>query len=356
MADPTTSGVEARASNRAVIDLLLDLDRVLALQEGGAVLLDVREPTDYAVAHLAGAVNISLQGRFAEWAGDVLPPDADIVLVADPALAAEAKLRLARVGLDRVVGQLADPATFFTSRPDLVKTRSRLTIGQLAELRGLEPDLQLLDVRAAAETAAGTLPGAVEIPLAVLANSLDALERDLPVAVYCASGYRSMVAASLLARAGFGDVSDLLGSFGAWQAAGLPVAQPGEAAGTDRTPQVSARAANTLIDTGAVLLDVREPVEWAEGHAPGALLIPMGDVQARLGELPSDPRIVVVCRSGGRSRAIADALRARGYDVVNLTGGMCAWTAAAPYKRTSMSTSPPTSPGCTSAPISISAW
>jgi DMSO/TMAO reductase YedYZ molybdopterin-dependent catalytic subunit/rhodanese-related sulfurtransferase/glyoxylase-like metal-dependent hydrolase (beta-lactamase superfamily II) len=308
--------------------VLLDLDQVLTLQRAGAVLLDAREPTDYAVAHLAGAINIGLQGRFAEWAGDVLPPDADIVLVADPALAAEAKLRLARVGLDRVVGQLADPATVFTRRPDLVKAGSRLTIGQLAELRGLEPDLQLLDVRAAAETAAGTLSGALEIPLAVLADSLDALERDLPVAVYCASGYRSMVAASLLAYAGFADVSDLLGGFGAWQASGLPVARPGEAAVTARTPQVSARAARTLIDTGAVLLDVREPDEWTEGHAPGALLIPMGDVQARRCELPRDRRIVAVCRSGGRSAAISDALRAHGYDAVNLTGGMCAWTAA----------------------------
>jgi DMSO/TMAO reductase YedYZ molybdopterin-dependent catalytic subunit/rhodanese-related sulfurtransferase len=164
--------------------------------------------------------------------------------------------------------------------------------------------------------------------LAVLADSLDALKRDLPVVVYCAGGYRSTVAASLLASAGFGDVSDLLGGFGAWQAAGLPVAQPGEAASTDRTSQVSARAARTLLDTGAVLLDVREPDEWAEGHAPGALLIPMGDVHGRRRELPADRRIVVVCRSGGRSRAITDALRARGYDAVNLTGGMCAWTSA----------------------------
>jgi len=104
-------------------------------------------------------VNIGLQGRFAEWAGDVLPPDRDIILAGDPALAAEAKIRLARVGLDRVAGQLTDPASVFASRPDLVQRSSRLTIGQLAELRGLEPDLQLVDVRAAAETASGTSRG-----------------------------------------------------------------------------------------------------------------------------------------------------------------------------------------------------
>src|SRR5579859_1113440 len=306
---------------------LLDIDEVIRRRQAGAALLDAREPADFAVAHLAGAVNVSIQGRFAEWAGCVIPDDRDIVLAGDPALAAEAKLRLARVGLDRVVGQLADPAAVFAGRPDLVERSSRLTIAQLAELQGLEPGLQLVDVRAAAETATGTIPGAVEIPLAVLADSLDALDRDLPVVAYCASGYRSQVAASTLAAAGFGDVSDLLGGYGAWDTAGLPVTH-GACTIAARTPQVSARAAAALLADGAVLLDVREPGEWRAGHAPQAILIPMGDVRARLDELPQARRIVVVCRSGGRSAAITGALRASGYDAVNLTGGMCAWTAA----------------------------
>ena len=76
--------------------------------ESGAVLLDAREPADFAALHVRGAVNVGLQGRFAESAGDVLSPDRDIVLVGDPAISVEAKVRLARVGLDRVVGQLAD--------------------------------------------------------------------------------------------------------------------------------------------------------------------------------------------------------------------------------------------------------
>jgi DMSO/TMAO reductase YedYZ molybdopterin-dependent catalytic subunit/rhodanese-related sulfurtransferase/glyoxylase-like metal-dependent hydrolase (beta-lactamase superfamily II) len=333
-ARPRYFAFDARANreNHRLLDerppALLDLERVLALRNAGAVLLDAREPADFAVAHLRRAVNIGLQGRFAEWAGDVLTPETDIVLVGDPALAEEAKVRLARVGLDRVVGQLADPATVFSTRGDLVEASSRLTIGQLAELRGLQPDLQILDVRGAAETAGGTLPGAIEIPLAVLADSLSALTLGQPVVVYCASGYRSTVAASLLAQAGFADVSDLLGGFGAWHAAGLPVALPGELRDAGRTPQVNARTASVLVDGGAVLLDVREPDEWNEGHAPQAVLMPMGEVQKRRDELPDDRRIVVVCRSGGRSAAVTDALIAKGYDAVNLTGGMCAWNAA----------------------------
>jgi DMSO/TMAO reductase YedYZ molybdopterin-dependent catalytic subunit/rhodanese-related sulfurtransferase/glyoxylase-like metal-dependent hydrolase (beta-lactamase superfamily II) len=333
-ARPRYFAFDARANREvhALLDdeppALLDLDAVLALHQAGAVLLDVREPADFAVAHLAGAVNIGLQGRFAEWAGDALAADRAVVLVGDPRLASEAKTRLARVGLDQVAGQLTDPVSVFVARPDLVEANSRLTIGQLAELRGLEPDLQLVDVRAAAETADGTLPGAMEIPLAVLADSLDALDRDLPVVAYCASGYRSMVATSVLVEAGFADVSDLLGGFGAWQAAGLPVAQPGDHLDRRRTPQVNARAARSLLDAGGLLLDVREPDEWVEGHAREAVLMPMGQVHTRLGELPEGKRIVVVCRSGGRSAAITDALRDQGYDAVNLTGGMCAWAAA----------------------------
>jgi DMSO/TMAO reductase YedYZ molybdopterin-dependent catalytic subunit/rhodanese-related sulfurtransferase len=230
------------------------------------------------------------------------------------------------------VGQLADPAAVFATRPELVESSSRLTIDQLAELQGLEPDLQLVDIRAAAETEHGTIPGAVEIPLAVLAESLDALDRDRPVVAYCASGYRSQVAASRLTAAGFRDVSDLLGGYGAWESAGLPVmrgpANIATTATTAATAQVSARTAVSWLEDGAVLLDVREPSEWRNGHAPQATLMPMGEVQARRGELPSARRIVVVCRSGGRSAAITGALRAHGYDAVNLTGGMCAWTAA----------------------------
>lgn len=307
---------------------LLDIDTVLQLRDGGAVLLDAREPADFAAGHLHGAVNVGLGGRFAEWAGDVLRPERDVVLVGDPAAAMEAKVRLARVGYDRVIGQLDEPAQVFERRPDLVEASSRLTIEQLAELRGLEPGLQVVDVRGAGETAAGTLPGAREIPLAALADSLAALEPGAPVVVYCAGGSRSQVAASVLLDAGFTDVSDVLGGFGAWNAAGLPIVTADAPAEVGATPQVGARGGKALADAGAFLLDVREPDEWHNEHAAGAVLIPMANVRERQEELPRDRRIVVMCRSGGRSAAVTDALRAWGFDAVNLSGGMCAWAAA----------------------------
>jgi DMSO/TMAO reductase YedYZ molybdopterin-dependent catalytic subunit/rhodanese-related sulfurtransferase/glyoxylase-like metal-dependent hydrolase (beta-lactamase superfamily II) len=306
----------------------LDIEEVLRLSDRGAVLLDAREPADFAAGHLRGAVNAGLQGRFAEWCGDVLAPDRDVVLVGDPALAAEAKVRLARVGFDRVVGQLADPANVFASRPELIETSSRLTIEQLAELRGLEPDLQLVDVRSPGETATGTLPGAREIPLPALIDSLAALDRSAPVVTYCGSGYRSQIAASVLVALGFADVSDLLGGVQAWIAAGLPTSTGASSAAGASTPAVGARAAFALVESGALLLDVREPDEWRLQHAPSAMLLPMGQVRQRQDELPRDRQIVAVCRSGGRSAAVTESLRSWGFDAVNLAGGMCAWAAA----------------------------
>jgi len=260
---------------------LLEIDDVCKRGDAGAVLLDSREPADYASGHLRGAVNVGLQGRFAEWAGDLLSPDRDIVLVGDPAVALESKIRLARVGYDRVVGQLRDLAEVFARRPDLVETSSRLTIEQLAELRGLEPSLQLVDVRSPAETAGGTIPGAREIPLPALTDSIAGLDRTAPVVVYCASGYRSVVAASVLRVSGFEDVSDVVGGFGAWQTAGLPSSRGEEGYSIGDAPNVGARTAKTMVDRGALLLDVREPDEWYAEHAPRAMLIPMGRVRAR---------------------------------------------------------------------------
>jgi len=307
---------------------LLDLDEVLARHAAGAVLLDPREPAEFAAGHLRGAVNIGLQGRFAEWAGDMLSPDRDIVLVGEPDLAPEATVRLARVGFDAVAGQLADLPAALTARPDLAEASSRLTIEQLAELRGLEPDLQLIDVRGPGETASGILPGAREIPLATFTRWLAGLEQEDPVVVYCASGYRSQVAASLLRSTGFRDVSDLLGGYGAWAGAGLPVARDATGLESGPTPEVGPVAAKAQLDEGGVLLDVRETVEWAAGHAPGASALPMRLVHEHRSELPRDRRILVICRTGGRSAAVTDALNGWGFDAANVAGGMRAWAAA----------------------------
>ena len=95
----------------------------------------------------------------------------------------------------------------------------------------------------------------------------------------------------------------------------------------DPVTDVSAEDGHQMVEDGALLLDVREADEWEAGHAPAAVWIPMGEVEARVGELPRDRRIVAICRAGSRSHAVAAALLGAGYDVVNLDGGMRAWAA-----------------------------
>ena len=96
----------------------------------------------------------------------------------------------------------------------------------------------------------------------------------------------------------------------------------------ESVPEVEADEGRALVDAGAALLDVREVDEWQAGHAPDAQFIPLSELEARVGELAADRRIVAVCRSGARSERATRFLRAQGYDVVNMTGGMRAWAAA----------------------------
>ena len=92
--------------------------------------------------------------------------------------------------------------------------------------------------------------------------------------------------------------------------------------------EIDAREAHALLERGAaVALDVRERTEWAAGHIPGALHIPLGKLHERAHELPTDRRIVAVCRSGNRSRLATAALRRAGWEADNLRGGMQAWQA-----------------------------
>ena len=194
----------------------LSYDAMRAALAAGAVLVDGRTPEEFATGHLAGAINIGLEGRYAEFAGSVITPDVDIVLMTDPDRVLEGKNRLARIGFDRVIGYLADPyAEMFTHRDD-VQVASRLTTNALGERIADVPELQIVDVRNPGEVAAGMIPGAVNIPVGQLPDRLGELDTHRPTVVYCAGGYRSSVAASLLRRHGFDDVSDVLGGYNAW--------------------------------------------------------------------------------------------------------------------------------------------
>jgi hydroxyacylglutathione hydrolase len=205
---------------------VLTLAEVIRRQRGGAVVLDTRDPNEFAAGHLVGAVNVGLAGRYAEFAGGVIQPGAPIVLVTEPGMGLVAKNRLARIGFDSVVGSLDDPVTAFHDNPDEVTRSSRLDVAALAHALRTVDDLQLVDVRQPGETAAGIIEGATLIPLTRLNEKLATLDASKPTIVYCAGGFRSSIAASRMAAAGFGDVSDLLGGYSAWEAAQRAGATP----------------------------------------------------------------------------------------------------------------------------------
>jgi glyoxylase-like metal-dependent hydrolase (beta-lactamase superfamily II) len=190
---------------------------VEAAREGGAVVIDVRDATAFAAGHLAGSVNVGLDGRFAEYAGEVADPGDEIVVAAtDADLAAEAKIRLGRIGFDRVVGALHDVEGALAEHPEAARRSSRLTAAELADRMDDTPGLQLVDVRNPGEADLGMIDGAVNVPLAALRRRVGELDLDRPIVVHCAGGYRSSIGASWLRSAGAADVSDLLGGYSAW--------------------------------------------------------------------------------------------------------------------------------------------
>jgi len=204
---------------------MLDPADVLARQREGAVVLDTRAADVFAMGHLRGAVNVGLDGRFAEYAGDVVAPDDTIVLVTDPGHEAEARVRLARIGFDRVVGATSRIEELLSTMPEHAASAARVSAVELEGWLADEPAVQVVDVRSGTEQAAGSVVGARSIPLAELRARMGELDPSAPVVVYCSVGYRSSVAASFLRAHGFGQVADILGGYDAWARAGLPTRQ-----------------------------------------------------------------------------------------------------------------------------------
>lgn len=201
----------------------LGLDRLLQLQAAGAQVLDTRDPEEFATAHLAGSINIGLSGQYATWTGTVLHHENPIVIIANPGRESESVVRLGRIGFDNVAGYLNDGMRSLESRPDLTISTDRLSATLSAEILSSAQPPQLLDVRTPRERGQKYIDGSLAIPLNQLSERARELPGDRPLLVYCAGGYRSSIAASLLQQRGFTRVSEIAGGLAAWEAAKLPV-------------------------------------------------------------------------------------------------------------------------------------
>ena len=199
------------------------LDAVLDLQKQGAQILDTRDAEEFGAAHLAGSINIGLGGQYATWAGTMLNREHPVVIVAAPGRENESAVRLGRIGFDNVAGYLQNGLQSLEARPDLVAFVERLSPQFAAELiASSEPPLAV-DVRAPRERGPKHIGGSVGMPLNHLVENLKDLPKDRPLLVYCAGGYRSSIAASLLKASGFDSVCEIAGGLAAWESAKLPV-------------------------------------------------------------------------------------------------------------------------------------
>jgi hydroxyacylglutathione hydrolase len=201
----------------------VQLGEVLAMGNAGAQVLDVRDSSEYAKGHMAGSINIGLGGQYATWAGTVLDPNRPIVIVAEPGREQEAAIRLGRIGFDHVKGYLSDGMGALAERQDLVWSTERVSPLMLAdELASQNPPL-VIDIRTPREWATAHLEGSINLPLAHLQQHIDEIPRDRKIAIHCAGGYRSSIAASILNQYGITDLIELAGGIAAWEAAKFPV-------------------------------------------------------------------------------------------------------------------------------------
>lgn len=355
------------------------LDDVKAAIEAGAYLIDVREPNEYAEGHIPGAVNIPIRTLAQNL--DKVPTDQPVlVYCASGHRAGMATAALRELGYDNVrafsggwkawsganeaVSTEATAAGSFTPKevaPELLAAVDAFlaaipdgyySLGTVEKLQeAIDAGAVVIDVREPNEYAEGAIPGAINIPLRTLVANLDQIPQDKPVVTYCASGFRSALANGILHTLGYDNVRSFPPGYGAWEAAqGETGEVPAEvaAAVTSDFEIVSAVDAwlsalpegylavgkidafkDAIDNTNPLLIDVREANEYAEGHIPGAINIPLRTLTQNLDKIPADRPVFVYCASGLRAGTALTALGLLGFDnVKSFPPGWKGWSAA----------------------------
>jgi hydroxyacylglutathione hydrolase len=243
----------------------------------GLQILDARGADDFAAQHLQASINVGFDGRFAETAGMVIDIGEKVALISYPGQAQRAALRLARIGCDNTIGYFAVARHGEFARPlcDLVRAAPRISTTELDRLLA-DKAVTLIDVRNFGERAAGTIAGAVHVPLAQLKARMREVPTGKPIVVHCASGFRSSAAASLLRANGFENVRDLVGGYNRW-------AQEVETADTSAPPGINDEATQISCKPD----HARSNVQMPAGHGSVAMKKEKS-MTLRLGDLAPD--------------------------------------------------------------------
>lgn len=200
--------------------------------EHGALLLDTRKATDFTHGFIPGAISIGLEGRFAEWAGSLLPFDQPIILVTEPGKEEETVVRLARVGFENVQGYLDGGVRAWQNAGEEMDMIIDVEPDELAMDMPHDNKLTVVDVRKPSEYESAHVQGARNAPLDTLKDPLYValIDSDDNLYVHCAGGYRSVIAASMLKRQGYHSIRNVLGGFGKMKnEKGLKIVHPEKA-------------------------------------------------------------------------------------------------------------------------------
>ena len=180
--------------------------------EQGAVILDTRNADVFTQGFVPGSINIGLEGRFAEWAGSLLPFDNTIIMITDAGKEKESVIRLARVGFDKISGCLQGGFENWKKAGEEIDLIINVEPDELAMDLPFDNNLVVIDVRKSNEFAEGHITGAVNIPLSDMADpgSMAQIKEDDNVYIHCSAGYRSVIASSLLKRQGIHNLRNVL--------------------------------------------------------------------------------------------------------------------------------------------------
>lgn len=193
----------------------LGVDEIKTVLRNDGILLDTRPAEQFTLGFIPDSVFIGLEGRFAEWAGSLLPFDKDLVLVTEPGKEKEAITRLARVGFSHIAGYVDGGPEAWKKAGEEVDMIIDVEADELAMDIPFDENLVVVDVRRPVEYADGHVKDAVNLPLNELTDpaNMSNLEEDQNIYVHCASGYRSVIASSLLKRQGIHNIRNIVGGW-----------------------------------------------------------------------------------------------------------------------------------------------
>lgn len=190
----------------------LSVEEVKQAIENGATVLDTRHPDTFVQGFIPSSINIGLNGQFAIWAGTILDYSKPLVLIVDEGKEEEAMRRLIRVGIENILGVVNGGFIAWKNANLPIETIPSVSPNEVPML--LEKNIQLLDVRKPGEVANGKVKNASEIHLQILEENTNELQKDTTYAIYCAGGYRSVIAASILKKNGFNNIINIQKGWG----------------------------------------------------------------------------------------------------------------------------------------------